>query len=96
MLQRKSPQQLAFANVDRLVFAGLYRWAPAVLDALKMLKPQTVIRWPTMRLEGDCRIGNTAHHMTTARKMDFHFSLLVLPGRENLLHRTGGPYIRVI
>jgi hypothetical protein len=45
MLRRKSPQRLAFANVDRLVFAGLYRLAPGVLDALKILKPQTVIRW---------------------------------------------------
>jgi hypothetical protein len=36
---------LAFGNVDRLVFAGLYRVARGVLDALKILKPQTVIRW---------------------------------------------------
>jgi hypothetical protein len=36
---------LAFSNVDRLVFAGLYRVAPGVLDALKIVKPQTVIRW---------------------------------------------------
>ena len=45
MLRRKSPQRLTFANVDRLVFVGLYRLAPGVLDALKILKPQTVIRW---------------------------------------------------
>ena len=42
MLRRKSPQRLAFANVDRLVFAGLYRLAPGVLEALKILKPRTV------------------------------------------------------
>jgi len=36
---------LAFGNVDRLVFTALYRVAPGVLDALKILKPQTVIRW---------------------------------------------------
>src|SRR6266571_4931110 len=45
VLRRKSPKLLAFSNVDRLVFAGLYRVAPGVLDALKILKPQTVIRW---------------------------------------------------
>src|SRR5882762_4594609 len=45
VLRRKSPQRLAFGNVDRVVFAGLYRVAPGVLDALKILKPQTVIRW---------------------------------------------------
>src|SRR5262249_48677158 len=45
VLRRKSPKRLAFGNVDRLVIAGLYRVAPGVLDALKILKPQTVIRW---------------------------------------------------
>jgi hypothetical protein len=45
VLRRKSPKRLAFGNIDRLVFAGLYRLAPGVLDALKILKPQTVIRW---------------------------------------------------
>src|SRR5215813_2204403 len=44
-LRRKSPKRLAFGNIDRLVFTGLYRVAPGVLDALKILKPQTVIRW---------------------------------------------------
>jgi hypothetical protein len=29
------------------VFAGLYRLVPGVLDALKILKPETVIRWCT-------------------------------------------------
>ena len=27
------------------MFTGLYRLAPAVLDALKILKPETLIRW---------------------------------------------------
>ena len=45
VLRRKSPKRLAFGNMDRLVFAGLYRVAPGVLDALKILKPRTVIRW---------------------------------------------------
>jgi hypothetical protein len=34
-----------FGAIDRLVFAGLYRLAPGVLDALKILKPETMIRW---------------------------------------------------
>src|SRR5438128_3926683 len=45
VLRRKSPKRLAFSNVERLVFVGLYRLAPGVLDALKILKPQTVIHW---------------------------------------------------
>jgi hypothetical protein len=45
VLRRKSPQRLAFTSIDRLVFAGLYRLAPDVLDALKIVRPETVIRW---------------------------------------------------
>src|SRR3979490_2297998 len=45
VLRRNSPQRLAFTSIDRLVFAGLYRLAPGVLDALKIVRPETVIRW---------------------------------------------------
>jgi integrase len=45
VLRRKSPKRVSFSNVDRLVFAALYRLAPGVLDALTILKPETVIRW---------------------------------------------------
>ncbi len=45
VLRRKSPKRLVFNNIDRLVFAGLYGLAPNVLDALKILKPETVVRW---------------------------------------------------
>src|SRR5277367_423497 len=45
VLRRKSPQRLTFSSIDRLVFAGLYRLAPDVLDALKIVRPETVIRW---------------------------------------------------
>ncbi|HXQ03950.1 MAG TPA: hypothetical protein VN831_04240 [Bradyrhizobium sp.] len=44
ILQRKSTERAAFKSIDRLVFAGLYRLVPGVLDALK-LKPETAIRW---------------------------------------------------
>src|SRR5262245_34922097 len=45
VLRRKSPNRLVFRNVDRFVFAGLYGLTPRVLDAVKILKPETVIRW---------------------------------------------------
>src|SRR5271155_4590649 len=45
VLHRRSPKRVALSNIDRLVFAGLYCLAPQVLDALKILKPETVIRW---------------------------------------------------
>ena len=49
VLRRKTPKRVAFGSIDRLVFAGLYRLAPGVLDALKILKPETVIRWHRSR-----------------------------------------------
>src|SRR3977135_624011 len=45
VLQRKSPQRLGFTSIDRLVFAGLYRWGPGMLGAVKIGTPATVIRW---------------------------------------------------
>ena len=42
VLRRRSPKRVAFSSIDRLVFAGLYRLAPGVLDALQILKPETV------------------------------------------------------
>src|SRR5262252_8337563 len=45
VLRRKAPQRVAFNTFDRLVFAGLYRLASGVLNALAIVKPETVIRW---------------------------------------------------
>jgi hypothetical protein len=44
-LRRMAPKRVAVSNIDRLVFAGLYHLAPEVLDAVKILKPETIIRW---------------------------------------------------
>ena len=45
VLRRKSPKRLVFNNIDRLVFTTLCGLAPNMLDALKILKPETVVRW---------------------------------------------------
>jgi hypothetical protein len=45
VLRLRAPKRLTVSNIDRLVFAGLYHLAPEVLDAVKMLKPETIIRW---------------------------------------------------
>jgi hypothetical protein len=41
VLRRKSPGRLAFSSIDRVVFAGMYALAPNILDALKIVKPET-------------------------------------------------------
>jgi|SRR5680860_701328 len=45
VLRQRSPKRVVLTDVDRLLFAGLYHLAPGVLKALKIVKPETVIRW---------------------------------------------------
>ena len=45
VLRRKSPKRMALGNIDRMVLIGLYRLAPKVLEALKIITPEAVIRW---------------------------------------------------
>jgi hypothetical protein len=45
VLRRRSPKRVVFGKIDRLVFCVLYCLSPTVLDALKILHPETVIRW---------------------------------------------------
>jgi hypothetical protein len=45
VLRRKSPERMALGNIERVVLIGLYRLAPKVLEALKIITPETVIRW---------------------------------------------------
>src|SRR6266566_4104210 len=45
ILRRHSRKRQTFSAMDRLIFAGLYRLAPTVLNALAVLKPDTVIKW---------------------------------------------------
>jgi transposase InsO family protein len=45
-LQRRHlPKRLTFRAMDRLIFVGLYRLVPSTLDALTLVKPETVARW---------------------------------------------------
>jgi transposase InsO family protein len=43
--RRHLPKRQTLRITDRLIFAGLYRLAPNVLNALAILKPETVLKW---------------------------------------------------
>lgn len=45
VLRRKSGKRFAFGHFDRLVFVGLYRLVPGILDALAIVRTETVIGW---------------------------------------------------
>ena len=45
VLRRNSPRRFAFGALDRLVFVGLYRLVPGIVEALAIVRPETVVRW---------------------------------------------------
>jgi transposase InsO family protein len=45
VLQRKLPGRIRLTNDDRWFFVQLYRWFPSVLDAITIIRPETLVRW---------------------------------------------------
>src|SRR5713226_2121752 len=45
VLRRKGPRRPAFSNIDRLLLVRLSRLVPTTLEALTVVRPETVIRW---------------------------------------------------
>jgi transposase InsO family protein len=45
VLQRKVRGRVHFTDSDRLFFIQLYRWFPAVLNAISIIRPETLVRW---------------------------------------------------
>jgi hypothetical protein len=45
VLGRKSRKRFVFGTFDRLVFVGQFRFAPGIVDALAIVRPETVVRW---------------------------------------------------
>src|SRR5712672_281737 len=80
ILRRHSPKRQTFSDMDRLIFAGLYRLAPAVLNALAVLKPKVAPRrvqivlalevttswWPTNLTDRDTQADPRDEHRQPA------------------------------
>ena len=45
VLSRKSGSRVWLRNIDRLIFVWIYRLFPSILNAITVVKPETVIRW---------------------------------------------------
>ena len=45
ILRRQASGRVRLSNVDRLAFVWLYRLCPAVVDAVAIVRPETLIRW---------------------------------------------------
>jgi hypothetical protein len=45
VLSRKAPKRARLRNIDRLILVWLSRLFPSVLDAVVLVKPETLLRW---------------------------------------------------
>jgi hypothetical protein len=45
VLRRSTAKRPALKSFDRLIFILLYRLAPTVLDAVTIVRPETIVRW---------------------------------------------------
>jgi hypothetical protein len=45
VLRRKVRGRLAFTTGDRWFFVQLYRWFPSILQAIAIIRPETLVRW---------------------------------------------------
>ena len=45
VVRRRLPGRVRFTNNDRWFFIQLYRWFPSILQVLKIIRPETFVRW---------------------------------------------------
>src|SRR5499427_6602749 len=45
VLRRRRRGRVRLTNLDRWFFIQLYRWFPAILKALTIIRPETLVRW---------------------------------------------------
>ena len=45
VLRRRTPSRARLTLIDRLIFAWLCRLRPSVLNAVTIVRPETVVRW---------------------------------------------------
>ncbi len=67
VLNRRSPSRVRLRNLDRLLSVWLYRLFPSLLDAIAIVKPETVLRW---HRRGICvRCSRPTPRITTGRAL---------------------------
>ncbi len=82
VMRRKSPKRVALSSIDRLLLVGLYRLAPRVLDALKIIRPETLMRH-RCRTDHGRKVHGEEKAAAVARLED-------LPSQSRRRHRIDG------
>jgi hypothetical protein len=52
ILQQRAPRRPHLRWADRALFIWLYRRCPRILDAITIVRPETVVRWRRFSLRG--------------------------------------------
>jgi hypothetical protein len=76
VLQQRTPRRLCLTWIDRALFVWPYRGFPRILDAITILRPETIVRWHRKgfaafwRWKSRCvyRIPKPAHNGDEARQ----------------------------
>lgn len=61
VLSRKPASRARLRNLDRLLFVWLYRVFPSILNAIIVVKPETVIRWHRRGFRAYCHWKSRWH-----------------------------------
>jgi hypothetical protein len=66
VLRRKVRGRAQMTNSDRWFFIQLYRWFPLILEALTIIRPETLVRWHRTGFTA----GRWRHRMVGSSAMD--------------------------
>jgi hypothetical protein len=78
VLQQRAPRRLYLTWIDRVLFVWLYRGFPHTLDAIMIVRPETIVRWH--------RKGFSAFWRWKSRPLGGR--LLLTQSGHSRLHRT--------
>src|ERR1700730_3746439 len=98
VLQQRAPRRLHLRWADRALFVWLYRCCPRILDAITIVRPETVVRWhqkgfaaywrwKSRPLGGRPRIGKEVRDLI--RRMSFENPLWGAPKIHGELLKLG-------
>src|SRR5213080_2882558 len=104
VLQQRAPRRLYLRWADRALFVWLYRRCPRILDAITIVRPETVVRWHRMGFAaywrwksrppgGRPRISKEVRELI--RRMSFENPLWGAPKIHGGLVTTENHHIRV-
>ena len=62
VLQRRVSGRVQFTNGDRLFLVMLYRWFPSILQAITIIRPETLVRWHRAGFRRYCPAQRVSAH----------------------------------